>query len=265
MVNFKFPLLFAFVFLIQNCKEEKVVVPTQPLNVELLPTAATPTSLIVYKQNCWVEDGKFCIVGICSNPTPEWQKAWLEVVPVNAEGKPILISKHSSVIVPTFSDAVPPSGRTSFFATWPLTEFSGKPDSFNIKAMMSIHPAEGPILVTPMLSCMKMLVPTTEGQPANQETAWQAFSSVSNPLQMVASHPRIEVLVYGSDNRLYLSTVLNTEDPAMKPIFNFEGEGPLKPGETRPFTLQVHYQGLPKALQEKKIGMIEAMPFEARL
>lgn len=96
------------------------------------------------------------------------------------------------------------------------------------------------------------------------EAAWQVSSSVSNPLDMTASKPRIEVLVYDTESKLWLTTVINPEDPAVKDIFKFDSYSPLRPTENRQFTLTIGYQALPKALQEKKIGRVEIFPFEAR-
>jgi len=262
MIKVRFFLLFTLVFFFQNC-EEKAPAPTRPLNAELLPANAKPISVIVSKLNCWVEQGKFNVVGICTNLTAEWQKISLEAVLLDATKKPITISKCTSVIVSTNSDAVPPTGRTSFFASWPLSDFSGKPDSIVIKASMGVQVAPGPILVTSLTNGLKILGPTAPGQAAME--GWHVSSTLSNPLDMTASNPRLEILVYGTDNLLWLSTVLNPDDPAVQPIFHFEGNGPLKPGEERPFNLQVYYQGLPLAIQEKKIGWVEIMPFEARL
>lgn len=260
-MTIRISLLFVLLFLFQNCKEDAPV-STRPFNVELLPANAKPVAVNVYKVNCWVEQEKFFVVGLCTNTSAEWQKIWLEAVPLNASGKPIAISKCSSVIFSTFSDAVPPSGRTSFFASWPLSDFSGKPDSCTIKSVLGIQPAPGPILVAPVVNGMKMLSPSVPGQPSIE--GWHVSSSISNPLQMEAAHPRLEVLVYGTDGLLWLSTVLNPEDPATKQIFHFEGDGPLKPAEDRPFNLQVYNEGLPQVLKEKKIGRVEILPFEAR-
>ncbi|MDO8366413.1 MAG: hypothetical protein Q7T20_06425 [Saprospiraceae bacterium] len=264
MIKVRFLLLFTLLFIFQNC-EEKAPTPTKPLQAELLPANAKPIDIIVRTTNSWVEQGRFYLVGICSNPTAEWQKIWLEMVPLNAAGKPVTISKHTSVIISTFSDAVPPTGRTSFYASWPISDFSETPTSYKIKAEMAIQPAPGPILVTTVLNGMKMLTPTVPGQAAVAEGAWFVSSSLSNPLPLVAQHPRLEVLVYGKDGLLWLSTVLNTEDPAFKPIYQTEKEGPMQPGEERPFSLQVYYQGLPQTLREKGIGRVDIFPFEARL
>ena len=247
-----------------SCKE-KAPLSTVPFGAASVPGNAKPVAAIVYKVNCWEEGGQFFIAGICTNPTTEWQKIWLEATPLNAAGKPVAISNCGSMIVPTFSDAIPPSGRTSFYASWPLADFSEKPDTCKIKGMMATQPPAGPILVSSITNGLKMLVPSIPGQPPAEERGWHVSSTVSNPLQIVASHPRFEVLVYGADGLLWLSTVLNPEDPAAAQIFHFEREGPLQPGEERAFNLQVYYQALPQVLRDKKIGRVEVLPFEARL
>jgi len=255
--------VFAFHFLLQNCTEKKPA-PNRPLQAELLPTNAKSIEIKISNLNSWVEHDKFFVTGICSNLTSEWQKIWLEAVPMNQAAKPISIAKHSAVVIPTLSDAVPPNGRTSFFASWPLSAFSGVPFSCKVKGAGATPQVSGPILVVPMVNAMKMLVPPAPDQPATVEKAWQVSGSVSNPLPLIAAHPRLEVLIYGTDNRLWMSTLLNPEDPTIKQFFHFEREGPLQPNEDRPFTLQIFYEGLPQALQEKKLGRVEILPFEAR-
>jgi hypothetical protein len=100
--------------------------------------------------------------------------------------------------------------------------------------------------------------------PATEERAWQITGSISNPLDLVAAHPRLEILVFGTDNKLWFSTLLNPEDPASKPYFKFERSGPIKAKEERPFTMQVYYERLPGALKAQKIGRVQILPFEAR-
>ncbi len=263
MINIRLFLFVSLFSLCQSC-DETPTAPTKPLNVESLPANAERITNYVVITNSWVEQDKFNVVGICTNMSAEWQKIWLEFVPLTDKGKPVTISNCTSVIVPTFSDAVPPTGRTSFFASWPLSTFKGKPDSCSLKAVLVTHPAPGPILVATMTNGMKMLGPSSSGQLTNTEMGWQVSSSISNPLPMVASRPRLEILVYGEDNRLWLSTVLNPEDPAVQSFYHSDGAGPLQPGENRPFSLGVYYQGLPKPLQEKKIGNVVILPFEAR-
>ncbi|MFN0213617.1 MAG: hypothetical protein ACKVT2_05125 [Saprospiraceae bacterium] len=255
-------LLLAFVLVLQNCAE-KAPELTRPLNSELIPTDAKPIPSNVYKVNCWVEQEKFNAVGVCTNTSAGWQKIWLEAAPLNAAGKPISISKCSSVFLATFSDAVPPNGRTSFFFSWPLADFSEKPDSFSIKSVVASPKPSGPILVVPFSNGLQMFSQSVPGQPSME--GWHVSGSLSNPLEMESLHPRLEVLVYGTDRRLWLSTVLNPEEPNARQIYQTEVEGPLKPGEERPFRLQVYYQALPKPLQDQKIGNVEILPFEARM
>lgn len=263
MILLRFSLLFALLFSFQHCTETSPAINT-PLNAEYLPSNAGPLQVNIYNVNSWVEKDRFFVTGVCSNISANWQRFWLDVVPVNAAGKAIAISNHTSVIVPTFSDAVPPQGRTSFFASWPLTDFSGKPDSCIVKLAGAVQQTAGPILAVPGTNGIRMFASSTSGLPATEETAWQLSGNLLNALDMEAAHPRLEILLYGKDNKLWLSTVLNPEDPATKPIFQFDREGPLQPKESRAFSLQVYYTGLPEALNTQKIGRIDILPFVAR-
>ncbi|MFN0036270.1 MAG: hypothetical protein ACKVUS_14495 [Saprospiraceae bacterium] len=263
MTLFRFSALFALLLSFQNCGE-KTPPPTGPLHAEILPSSAQRVEVAVRSINCWVERGQFFVTGICSNTSAGWQKIWLEAAPLDAAGKPITISKHRSVIIGTFSDAVPPNGRTAFYASWPVTDFSKTPATCSIKAAGATPQAPGPILVVPTINALKIRGLVAPGQPITEEKAWQISSSIHNPLAMVASRPRLEILVFDTEGTLWLSTMLNPEDPATNSIFRFEREGPLQANEERPFNLQVSYERLPQPLKEKKIGRVEILPFEAR-
>lgn len=263
MLLSRLAVILVLFFSITACTEKTPNV-VRPLHANLLPEAAKTIPGNISQLNCWVEQDQFFVTGICSNQSASWQKIWLEVTPLDAEGKPLTIEKHNAVILSTFSDAVPPNGRSSFFGSWPLSAFSGVPNASSVKIAGAITQNAGPILVASKINSMKMLASTAPDQPATEEIAWQVNGSILNPLPTIANHPRLEVLVFGTDNRLWLSTLLNPEDPASQVNFQFARKGPLQAQEDRPFTLQVFYASLPKALKEQKIGRVEILPFEAR-
>jgi len=263
MIRVRFFLLCFSFFFFQNC-EKKASTPTPPFHAELLNANAKPVDISVFQMNSWVENGKFFVTGICNNNTADWQKIWVELTPIDGNGKPVMISKCTSVIIPTYSDAVPPSGRSSFSAAFPLSDFSGKPATYSVKAVKGIQPAPGPILVSQGTSAMVMMAPGAQGEPASVEQAWQVSGTISNPLPLIASNPMLEVLVFSQDGKLWLSTLINPSDPTLSGIFHFDRVGPFQPKEDRNFSLQVAYAILPKPIQEQKIGRVEILPFEAR-
>ena len=79
-----------------------------------------------------------------------------------------------------------------------------------------------------------------------------------------AAHPRLELLLYGTDKRLWFSTYLNPEDSETKQMLSIEQEGPLAPGEQRRVGVYAFYERLPQALRELKIGRVEMLAFDAR-
>ena len=256
---FSIALLF---FGCQNGQEQSVAVP--PFNAQVMPSNATPVEIKITDLNCWVEQGQFFITGICSNETALWQRIWLNVVPRDAAGAPLKIKSSASAIVPTFSDAVPPKGRTSFLAGWPLADFSAPPANCTITCAGAQQQTPGPILLFEQISGVKMLKPLQEGQPATEEVAWQINALLSNPLPLTAKHPRLELLLYGTDNKLWLSTLLNPEDPQTKPFLALEKDGPIQPGEKRSIGITAYYDRMPQALKALKIGRVEVLGFEGR-
>jgi len=232
------------------------------------PTVQLDTSLTsvdITDLNCWVERGQFFVAGVCDNLSGNWLKIWLQMQPMDAKGKLITVNGAPSVVFPTFSDAVPPRGRTSFFVEWPLSAFPVMPDSCIVTGAGAVTLSPGPILVSTEQGGVKMLVPAAPGDTMSTvERAWQVHVMVENPLDVQAAHPRVELLVYGTDKRLWFASVLNPEDPNQKEVVNAEREGPMAPKEKRRFGARVFYDNMPQALQEKKIGRVEFQPFDAR-
>lgn len=256
--------LFLGISLLLTCAECKDVKP-KPVAVTLPPKATALTNVSITALNCWVEKESFFITGICDNLSNDWQKIWLRMAPMDSEGKPLEVNGAADAPFPTFSDAVPPRGRTSFFAEWPLSAFSGVPDSCTVTGAGAINMPAGPILIISQQSGVKMLVGEKSGDSLVMvERAWQVNATVENPLDMQALHPRLELLVYGTDQRLWYATVLNPEEPLQKPAVNAEREGPMKPQEKRRIGAYVYYANLPQALKDKKIDHVEFYPFEAR-
>lgn len=230
----------------------------------VLPSGTITAIVKISNLNCWVEQGQFLVTGTCDNVPGEWQKVWLEMIPMDAEGRRLKVNGDTSSIFPTFSDAIPPHGRTSFFASWPLKAFSGIPDTCIVKGGAALPVTTGPILVATERSAVKMLVPGKETDTVGVEVAWQVNVVVENPLNIPALHPRVELLIYGKDQRLWFATVLNPEDEQQKPYVNAEKDGPMEPQEKRRIGATVYYANLPQALKDQKIDHVEFHPFEAR-
>lgn len=247
-------LLFSF----SNCDQ------TPPKPAPLPPQATAPVYVNITDLNYWVEADRFFVVGICDNLTNDWQKILLRMTPMK-DGEPVSVNDATDAIFPTFSDAVPPRGRTSFMAEWPLDAFSDTPDSCTVTGGGAIPMSAGPILIATEKSGVKMLVGETVGDSLVMvEKAWQVNALVENPLDMQALRPRVEMLLYGTDQRLWFASVLNPEDPQQKEAVKAEREGPMAPQEKRRIGANVYYSSLPQALKDKKIGRVEFHPYEAR-
>lgn len=259
-----FPKIFFLLLLFALAPYCTEPISTTPMYADYLPKEAKPIEVYINSVHMWVEKEKVFVTGICTNNTANWHKIWLKGIPLNAAGVPIAISKHNSVILSTHSDAVAPQGRTSFMASFPLSDFAENPTTFDISiAGATLQPA-GPILAIPGTSAMRMNMPALPGNPNSGGETWQMVGNLTNPLDMVAEHPRLEVLVYGKDNLLWLSTVVNPEDPAVATFFHWDGEGPLPARGARDFQLQIINRILPEGLQAQGIGRVDLLPFVAR-
>jgi hypothetical protein len=233
---------------VPKAAEQKAPAPGTPMG----PAEVSFTDL-----NCWVEQDKFFVIGICNNESARWQQISLKMDPVTASGQPVAFNGSIVNIFPVYANAVPPKGRSSFFAFWPLSAFKSKPDTCRISGAGAQVVAPGPILLTENQSAVKM-------KTGGEDFTWLASTTVNNPLDLPAGHPRLELLLYGTDNRLWMSTVLNPEDPAQKKTLQMEREGVLEPGEKRTIGCSIVYDNLPARLRTVKIGKVAFQAFDAR-
>lgn len=252
-------------FACTNTTENQVNIVNPTYNPEL-PRGTISAIVTISNLNCWVEEGQFFAIGICDNGADEWQQIWLAMVPLDAEGRQMKVNGDTSSMFATFSDAVPPRGRTSFFASWPLSAFSGTPDSCIIKGAAALPITAGPILISSEQSGVRVLVPETDkpGDTTRVEKAWQVNAMIENPLDMQAAHPKVEMLLFGKDKKLWFATVLDPEDEQQKTYVNAERKGSMEPKEKRRIGAVIYYDRLPKALKEQKIGRVEFQPYESR-
>lgn len=110
-----------------------------------------------------------------------------------------------------------------------------------------------------------MMAPPAPGQAATEEIAWQVSGALLNPLPLTAARPCFEVLVYGTDNRLWSVLPFDPADATAVPNIQLEGSPmAMKAGEQRSFGLNLQYIFLPQVLREKKIGRVEVLAFEKR-
>lgn len=248
-------------------KGASVAISPEPWKIETLPQGATEVNTSVSSLNAWAEKGRFIATGICGSASEKWLKLWVELQFSDENGNPVPFMGHASAIVPTFSDAIPPYGRSSFIGFWALAGFGKKvPKSCKVVSVRGVPQAEGPILVATNVSGLKMGINTgASGEQGIEELAWQMNGELQNPLDFTASKIKFEVLVYGTDEKLWYCTQVDLTTPEGQAVFNFIGkEGPLAPKESRPFQLRVFYEHLPQVLKDMKIGRIDLIPFEGR-
>ena len=262
MTRITFLLLACSAFLLTCCKPEagkKEAGQEMPANASMIPVEIT-------QLNCWKERGNFYVTGICNSQSDQWQKIWLRMAPRDSTGKPLFYSGEAGIVFPVFSAAVPPRGRSAFFQGWSLKNFSKIPDTCRVVCAGAITTEPGPILLVEGLSGVRMLAPVNPDSDtsAHKEQGWQISADLSNPLQMKAEQPCLELLVYGKDNRLWFANMIKLSDPRLGQVVQMEGKGPILPGTKRHFGTQVSYGRLPRELNKQKIGKVEIFAFEER-
>ncbi|MEO6758794.1 MAG: hypothetical protein ABIO24_05010 [Saprospiraceae bacterium] len=262
-------LLFCLAFPLLSCKntppppaaEKKKEFKPGDEPAGLVQTIATITDL-----NCWREQGVFFVTGICANNSDNWQKIWLRMEPMDSTGRSINITNTSSYVFSAHSEAVPPRGRTSFFYGWKLEDFGGVPDSARMFVAGGEPRSPGAVIIAQEPTGVRMMASTASRDDPGvmKEVGWQCGMVMNNALDSVARHPRAEILLYGTDNRLWLSMVLNQEDSEQRSFVTVDGEGPLQPREKRHLDCKMYYYHLPNRLKQIMIGKVEFLAFDAR-
>jgi hypothetical protein len=233
---------------------------------ESMPEKSDTFEVVFRDTNFWIEgDSIFCVTGIVDNKRMNWQKIWLRVDMTDAAGAPVSIKGKDALILRAFSEAIPPFGASSFFYTIPLKRLSARPANCTFSGTAAQNVAEGPILVGGMQSNVKAFSgPDTFSNTDDRlESAWLITADVTNPLPVISNHPRLNVLVYGRDQKLWFSQVLNPEDTLTKMVV-MQPPGPIAGGKSASAFFQVNYGGLPNVLNQTRIGRIDVMLFDSR-
>jgi hypothetical protein len=229
---------------------------------DTIPAGADTITVGFRDLNYFTSNDHFCIVGIVDNPSNAWQKIWLRAYLKDSTGNIVLINGDSSVIVRAFSDAVPPRGATAFFVAVPRGQISGIPVGCTMEGAGAVRRPSGAILLTSEIGGVRVLYQDPADTSKMKETVFNLQATLENPLDMNAYHPRIVLLVYGKDEKLYFTQVVNP-DKRSSPIRQ-ERDGPLAPGEKRKFTCPIYYEMLPEQLQNSLIGRVAVQAFDAR-
>lgn len=261
--------LTALLAIFFSCKNRDTATATAPTpqparSDDTLPAHADSASVRISQLNCWTEQGQFFVVGICDNRAATWQRIWLRMEPTDSQSQPLLFGGQAAAIFPTHSRTVPPLGRTSFLAGWPLSAFSGQPAQCRVSGAGAVAESPGAVLVGTEQSGVRMLAPDPTDAAKTVEKGWQASVLLQNPLNLPTERPCAELLIYGKDQRLWFSQVLDPSDPALRGVVSSTGEGPLRPQEQRRLNAQIFYPNLPQPLQEAGIGRVEFLPLDRR-
>jgi hypothetical protein len=259
-----FTALLAVFFSCKNRDAAPVPPPAAATSDDALPAHADSASVRISQLNCWTEQGQFFVVGICDNRAGAWQRIWLRMEPTDGKGQALRWADPAAAIFPTHSRTVPPLGRTSFLAGWPLSAFSGQPVQCRVSGAGASAELPGAMLVGTEQSGVRMLAPDPADASKTAEKGWQASVLLQNPLNIPANRPCAELLIYGKDQRLWFSQVLDPSDPALRGVVSSTGDGPLVPQEQRRLNAQIFYPNLPQPLQAAGIGRVEFLPFDKR-
>lgn len=232
----------------------------------LLPTGVVPTEAALVDVHCWTDGTNFYVAGLATNEAdgPEFRRVWLHLLFSDAAGNAVKLNNKATATVALLSEAIPPRGMSSFFAGWPLSAFSATPDSVRLSDASGLMVPAGAILLAENVGGIKMIV-TPQGEKPDstrREQNWQVTGTINNPLDRTARAFACEALIYGTDNKLWFTQWLTPLDSSR--VLQENRTGPLQPGEKRQFGILVTYDGLPKQLQDIRIGRVDVLASEDR-
>ncbi|TNE60170.1 MAG: hypothetical protein EP344_07915 [Bacteroidetes bacterium] len=235
----------------------------QPVELDTIPGELDSAKVAFRQTNVFTSGDMFCVVSLVDNLTDDWRKIWLKAEILDAKGNVLTVDGSSSLTLRTFSDAVPPRGATSFFLSIPYNQISGVPADCRLSGAGSIRRPAGPILFASGYGGVRAMYADKADPTKVVEKEYQLQATLENPLDMVAYHPKMVLLVYGRDDqKLYFAQLVDPENP--NTIFTQEREGPLQPGEKRKITCRIYYEMLPQQIKDQLIGRVEMQLFEAR-
>ncbi len=204
----------------------------------------------------------FCMVGIVDNPSPFWQKIWLKAQLIDSTGETLLVRGDTALIIRAFSEAVPPRGATAFFAAVPLSRISGTPAHCRVTGAGAVQRPKGAILIATVFNSTDVRFPDSTSTSGAVAKLVNVQAMLENPLSDQAYHPRLLLLLYGKDQRLYYARLINPELPEV-PVTQ-ENQGPMAPAEKRNVSCQIVYDLMPEPLQNELVYRVEMQAFDAR-
>lgn len=232
-------------------------ISTQPMPPQ------TDTAEVSFRDlNYWTENNLFCIATLVDNNGIDWRRIWVRIELLDSTGQVIEINNEPFMTVRALADAIPPRGSSAFFVAIPFSQLSGVPTSCRLSGAGSVRQEAGAILISGLNSGYRVQKPDPKDPTKVQEIAFQASTTIENPLPLTAQRLRIVLLIYGKDNKLWFVQRMNPEDPQEK--IKLEGAGPMGPGEIRKLSCPISYEMLPKKLQEVLISRVDVQAFEVR-
>jgi hypothetical protein len=212
--------------------------------------------------NYWTENNLFCIATIVDNTAPFWRRIWVRIELLDAAGQVLKIDGAPNMVVRALADAIAPKGASAFFVAIPFSQVSGVPVSCRLSGAGAVAQNPGPILLSSEIGGVRMLQPDPKDSTKTVETAFQASATLENPLDLTAEHPRVVLLLYGKDEKLYFVQMLDPEDP--KKLITLERDGPMIPQERRKMYCPISYAMLPQKLRELLIGRVDVQVYDVR-
>lgn len=230
-----------------------------------LPAAALDSAKITITDvNYWVENQQFVVAGILSNDALVWQKIYLRVTFQDANGKPVEVNGEPEMFIPATTNSVPPRGRSGFCWTWDMDKFSAPPARCTVSAAGAQQVSPKPIIVALDPSMVNVMTGGAKSVlDTNVQTTLaghQASFAIFNGTDLVAQKPMVQMMIFGTDNKIWHSNVL-VADSTDQVIYAGKS-GPLMPREKRVIGFGMLLSALPAELQRVGVGRLEYFPFD---
>ena len=164
-------MLFVVVLTATACKEDqtKINAIANPIGgavVELpdMPDDARQTKVDINDLNYWSEGEYLYVVGLVDDQSSTWSRVWLKIRILGENDEVLSFDGDMDIIVPAFSEALPPRGRTSFFVGFPLSKIKGKPEKIVVVDAFAKDVEPGAILIPSGISGVVILTNAKPGE-----------------------------------------------------------------------------------------------------
>jgi hypothetical protein len=245
------------------------------INSEVVSTLEAPealnTELKITDFNSYEENDTVICVGLIDHLGSKSCKPLIGIEYLDEAGVPLTLKGtvfRTTDTVYASNRHMPARGRTAFMHRFPKSRITG--GKYSTARVRGLGADELPTLTAiifenqgfykSLKSEANLKDTSATAVPIQKEVSWVGSGSIFNPFDIGVGSPKVELWIYGKDNKLY---VVNALTPGIdQNQILMQDTGPMKPTERRPVSLKVMVDQMPKYLRDSGIGRIDVQAFQ---